>query len=323
MEEDEAATRLPIYDRFPKLRWRVARVALATLPTPVERLPVAAGAWVKRDGLTHASNGGSKLRALEFFLGEARAWRRPLVAYGPEGSGWLIGLARFGPGAGLRARIITFPQPRTRATDAKRELLRRIAGGSLRRGRDAMGFGLMALEALPRVVGGTWDAAPPGGSDAHSTLGYVNAALELAGQVEAGACPRPDAIFVPVGSGGLAAGLALGVGILGWPTEVVGVAIAPRMVANRRAVMRLAIQAGWLLDLNDIPLAPLRVVHRYAGVYAKPTREGARAAARFEGEAGLAMDPVYSAKLGAAFLEMAGAWKSPLFWHTYAELRET
>jgi D-cysteine desulfhydrase len=313
----------PIFARFPKLRGRVTRVALAQLPTPVERLRLVANAWVKRDGLTHASNGGSKIRALEFLLGEAKTWRRPILAYGPEGSGWLIGLARFGPAAGLRARIITFPQPRTPATDAKRALLRRLAGATLRRARDYAGFGLMALEALPRVVGGTWEAAPPGGSDAHSTLGYVNAALELAAQVEAGACPRPDAIFVPVGSGGLAAGLMLGVGILGWPTEVVGVAIAPRMVANRRAVERLAIQAGWLLDLNDIPLAPLRVVHRYAGTYAKPTREGARAAVRLEGEAGLAMDPVYSAKLGAAFLEMAGAWKSPLFWHTYAEMRET
>lgn len=315
---EEAGGRL-IFERFPDLRTRAAPVPLATLPSPVRALPaaVAPNAWMKCDGLTHPQNGGSKIRALEFFLGEARSWRRPILAYGPEGSGWLIGLARFGGAVGLDTRIITFPQFATAATLHKRAILDRVAGRTLRRGRDYVEFAFMALSALPRVLGGTWEAAPPGGSDAVSTLGYVNAALELAAQVDRGECPRPDAVFVPLGSGGLAAGLTLGFGLLGWTTEIVGVSIAPRVVANRTAVLRLAIQASWLLNLKDVPLAPLRVVHRYAGSYAAPTPEGERAGAALASH-GIETDPVYTAKLGAAFLDLARHRRAPLLWHTYA-----
>jgi len=310
----------PIFDRFPALASRVPIVPLATLPTPVERLPaaIAPDAWVKRDGLSHPCNGGSKIRALEFFLGEARAWGRPILAYGPEGSGWLLGLARFGPPAGLAVRMITFPQHPTPSTRHKSAMLRRAAGRRLEPARDYLLFALRALGHLPRVVGGTWEAAPPGGSDPISTLGYVNAALELAAQVDRGECPRPDAIYLPVGSGGAAAGLALGMGLLGWDTEVVGISIAPRLIASRTAVIRLAVQASWALDLKDVPLGRLRVLHRYAGSYAVPTPAGERALAHF-GDHGILLDPVYTAKLGAAFLDLSKYRRAPLFWHTYAK----
>src|SRR5256885_1804915 len=51
---------------------------------------------------------------------------------------------------------------------------------------------------------------PLGGSTPLGTLGHVNAALELAEQVAAGALPEPAAVVVPLGSGGTAAGLLLG-----------------------------------------------------------------------------------------------------------------
>ncbi len=47
------------------------------------------------------------------------------------------------------------------------------------------------------------------------TLGHVNAALELAEQIEAGELPPPARVVVPLGSGGTAAGLALGFAIAG------------------------------------------------------------------------------------------------------------
>ena len=55
---------------------RVPRVALATLPTPLERgpeLPGGARLWVKRDDLTGLGAGGNKARKLEFLCGEAVA----------------------------------------------------------------------------------------------------------------------------------------------------------------------------------------------------------------------------------------------------------
>ncbi len=309
----------PIFERFPELHKRVAPIELATLPTPVLRLPAALAqdAWMKCDGLSHPQHGGSKIRALEFFLGEARAWGRPILAYGPEGSGWLLGLARFGGLAGLRVQYITFPQYPTALTVRKRRLLATFAGRRLDRASGYAEFGLRLLAQLPRLVGGTWEAAPAGGSDAVTTLGYVNAAFELAAQVERGELPRPDAVFLPVGSGGTAAGLTLGFGILGWETQVVGIAIAPRVVANMTTILRLAVAAGWLLNLKDLVLAQARVIHRFAGRYAVPSHAGEAAGKRFKA-AGIQLDPVYTEKCGAAFLSCASDYKRPLFWNTFA-----
>ena len=52
--------------------------------------------------------------------------------------------------------------------------------------------------------------------------------------------PAPDSLVVPLGSGGTAAGLMVGLALAGLPTRVVGVRVVPRLVANRRRVMRLA-----------------------------------------------------------------------------------
>ena len=59
---------------------------------------------------------------------------------------------------------------------------------------------------------------PLGGSTPLGTLGHVNAALELADQVERGELPLPGRVVVPLGSGGTAAGLALGFAIAGLDT---------------------------------------------------------------------------------------------------------
>src|SRR5207247_1936159 len=64
----------------------------------------------------------------------------------------------------------------------------------------------------------------------------------------------PDAIVLPLGTGGTAAGLALAVTALGWPTRVVGVRVAPRIVANRWRAVWLARGAARLLARHDIRL---------------------------------------------------------------------
>lgn len=55
----------------------------------------------------------------------------------------------------------------------------------------------------------------PGGSSALGTLGFVNAAFELKGQIKSGAMPEPDHIFVACGSMGTAAGLLIGCTLTG------------------------------------------------------------------------------------------------------------
>src|SRR5690606_9748357 len=85
---------------------------------------------------------------------------------------------------------------------------------------------------------------PPGGSDALGTLGYVNAALELAAQIEDGSSPRPRAIHVAGGTLGTAAGLALGLAIAELDVPVFATRITGRIVCNERVLARLVTGAA-------------------------------------------------------------------------------
>jgi len=148
-------------------------------------------------------------------------------------------------------------------------------------------------------------------------IGHFLAALELGLQLDA----PPDAIVVPLGTGGTAAGIALGLGWLGWRTEVVAVRVAPRIVANRWRTLRLARRAATLLGRAgvgfDAPRVSLgvRVVDAMGPGYGHPTPEGERARA-LAGEHGLRLDPTYGAKAFSLFLQSTDIRRG-IFWHTF------
>src|SRR5215467_12070619 len=81
---------------------------------------------------------------------------------------------------------------------------------------------------------------PAGGSSAVGALGYVEAALEIAAQVEAGALPEPAHAVVAVGTGGTAAGLALGFQLAGLRTRVVGIVVNDQLRLGPPVLARLA-----------------------------------------------------------------------------------
>jgi D-cysteine desulfhydrase len=222
---------------------------------------------------------------------------------------------------GARTTVITWPQE---LSDVARTVARRIeqeadavyatrtvAGAYLR------AFRLRVAEDIRWV--------PPGGTSALGALGHVDAALELAAQVVAGECPAPARIVVPLGSGGTAAGLSLGLEIAGLPTQVVGVRVVSRFVANRARVLRIAARTARLI-MRSAPgsyvprISPerLRVAEGYfGGAYARETAEGRAAAARFsEGHGPARLEPTYTAKgFAAALAESDG--KATVFWLTF------
>lgn len=286
----ETAALRPIFDRWPKLRARVPWQPLFEGPSPVVE---HRGVWVKRDDLL----GGGKVRKLEFFRRDG-----PLLALGAEGSNWLRALAERRPDA----RILTWPQAHNVHS---RRNVPRIPG---RRHRDYLQFGLSVLAELPRMLGGM-AVAPIGGSDGVTTLGFVNAALELAGQVERGECPRPDAVFVALGTCGTAAGLALGLGLAGWAElPLHAVRITTPSWANARNVRGLAWQASHLLDESP-RLASLEVETGFYGGYGVATPDALEAQRFF---APLDPDTSYAAKAAACLLAFRSRYRNPLLWLT-------
>jgi D-cysteine desulfhydrase len=150
-------------------------------------------------------------------------------------------------------------------------------------------------------------------------LGHVLAALELEAQLDR----APDAVVVPLGTGGTAAGLVLGLGALGWPTRVVAVRVAPVVVANRWRVALLHRRAaGHLASRGWGPAerraAALIVIDGSGRGYGHPTPEGV-AAQRIAAAGGLLLDGTYGAKAFAALGSLAArGYRRAVFWHTFA-----
>ena len=166
---------------------------------------------------------------------------------------------------------------------------------------------------------------PFGGTSPRGILGHVNAALELADQVEAGELPVPARVVVPLGTGGTAAGLALGFAAAGMPTQVIGARVVPRIATGRARVrLRAWSTARWVRRTTGVafPVVPpraIRVVHdAYGGAYGRVSALGADAAALMERVSGLRLDATYSAKAFAIAARVARAEEGPtIFWSTF------
>jgi D-cysteine desulfhydrase len=167
---------------------------------------------------------------------------------------------------------------------------------------------------------------PAGGSSAAGALGYVEAALEIAVQIEDGSLPEPAHVVVPVGTGGTAAGLALGFQIAGLRSRVLGVVVSDQLRLDAPVFSRLAGRTASLLERRGADLPQLRLEpemldltrEQIGAGYGHPT-EAAGQAAALAAEDGLSLDPVYTAKATAGLLELRGAGRlaNPvLFIHT-------
>jgi D-cysteine desulfhydrase len=118
----------------------------------------------------------------------------------------------------------------------------------------------------------------------------------------------------------------VGLALAGLPTRVVGVRVVPRVVANRRRVMRLARAAaarfGELAGVGAPEIDEERLVveqAQYGGAYARETEASRAALALVRATGGPALEGTYSAKALAAALEHARTAPDErvLFWLTF------
>jgi D-cysteine desulfhydrase len=166
---------------------------------------------------------------------------------------------------------------------------------------------------------------PLGGTSPLGVLGHVNAGLELAEQIQAGLLPCPEQVVVPLGTGGTAAGLALGFALAGLPITVLGARVGPRIGSNLWRVRSLIRATGRLLQHytgRDPPVVPpdgLHIAHgAYGGAYGRPYPPAEQAAALLRALTGWRLDSTYSAKALLVALDAASRTSEPvLFWLTF------
>lgn len=318
---------------FPRLT-RLPRLPLLTGPTPVEPFPVPGtgtdALWVKREDRSCPAYGGNKPRKLEFLLGNAldRGCRRVVTA-GGLGTNHGLATTVLGRAAGLATTLVLIDQPMTPLV--RETLLLQAAWGAEQLYGGNIPFA--AVEALRALGRSAWRGERPqvvatGGSSWRGNIGFVAAALELAEQVRAGECPSPDELYVAVGTGGTAAGLAAGFALARLPVRVVGVLVSDILPPSRRALVGAARQVLRRLrrvdpSLPDVSVTPdaVELVTRQRGAgYGAPTPAGIDAvtAAR---TCGLSLEPTYTGKclaeIRARGAEGALGPGPALYWHTY------
>jgi D-cysteine desulfhydrase len=305
---------LPLLRRFPPLA-TLPRASFGRFPTPVERVALNSGQTllVKRDDRSGAVIGGNKVRGLEWLLGDVRVGDHVLTV-GPRGSTHALATARCALLRGARTTVIRWDQVMNPAASRVDERLRREA-----RVVDVRWVAMAyAYSWAIRVrEGARW--IPAGGVTALGILGHVNAGMELAGQIDRGECDAPAEVHVPLGTGGTAAGLALGFRLAERPLPVVAVRVAPRVLANGRRVLALADGAARLIErhtnerLPRVRAGDVIVEHSfYGGAYGRPL-DGAGG-----GElksAGIHLDDTYSRKAFASAASRRN--RRALLWLTF------
>jgi 1-aminocyclopropane-1-carboxylate deaminase/D-cysteine desulfhydrase-like pyridoxal-dependent ACC family enzyme len=299
-----------------KIRSAIAQCSLGDWPTPLDPAPALARAvgvrelWLKRED----RSGGNKVRGLEFLLAGA-APHTVFVTVGGTGSTHCLATAVHARRLGYRSVLAQFPQPDTDASRAVAAAAARAADLVIRaQSRIGLPWAVFRAWAQARRLGAPrWIRG--GGAHPRAVVGHVLAALELATQLDA----PPDTIVVPLGTGGTAAGIALSVAWLGWPTRVIAVRVAPRPIANRWRVVGLARAASRLLSNHALTIRNpqsairLEVVDGLGAGYGHPSPAGERARL-IAAEHGLQLDPTYGAKAFAAM----PVKQRVVFWHTFA-----
>lgn len=308
-----SSNRLPVLDHFD-------RVTLLDGPTPIQRLhrmeqelgDALGGVrlFVKRDDLMGLGGGGSKLRKLEFLIGEALARRcDTFIATGGIQSNHARLSAAAAARAGIACELVLADLVPRDDEEYRRNgnvLLDGILGATvheLPRNANAMDFAEKRAAAL-RAEGRRPYAVGLGGSSAVGCLGYAACAREIVEQEGAvsGGFAR---IVVPNGSSGTHAGLAAGLAAMHEdPARVRSFAVLAPIEDTERVTIDLARATLSLLDdEGSIDAAAIDVDGNQRGEgYGIPTPAMFEAVLLMARTEGLLLDPVYSGKAFAGLL---------------------
>lgn len=336
-----------VFERWPKLQRSTPWIALTEGPTRVERCDAIESfaqqsknhvdLWMKRDDLVRSDYGGNKVRRYEFLFALAKhRGARALYTLGGLASTQSTATAVLGAKLGFDVHLVLYDQP---VTEFAREALciNAESGAHMRRSANFVTAAARLGWELARGEKHSKNERfliEPGASSALANLGYIDAMLELAAQVEAGECPRPDAIVVPAGSSGTLAAIALGCRLLRWDTRAIGVRIAPRIATNRitighrvRSTARLLVERAGV-DPGELRGARWEVLQGFIGPgYGYPTPHAIEGVHAWRTLTGATGEVTYSGKQLAALRSLVAhpslRHKTVLLWNTLSTPRPT
>jgi len=305
------------------------RLALCHTPTPIwhnRALDDLLGfeLWVKRDDMTSGAAAGNKIRKLEYLLADALAHgATEVITCGGLQSNHARATALLARELGLNPLLFLRTQdPSAVPAAVGNLLLDRLVGAEIRlitpdqyRNREQ----LMAEAAAALAARGQRAyVIPEGGSNGIGSFGYVAAIEELFEQQAEGELPEGlDVIAFACGSGGTAAGIALG--LTRFPS--VAERAAAFAVCDDRAyfealVARIVAEAQALDPTLSNPTL-LDIYDEFKGPgYGVPSPEQLDFIAKVARVSGLVLDPTYTGKALFGLSRLTQKPRRALFVHT-------
>jgi len=284
------------------------------------------GLAIKRDDQLAILHGGTKLRKLNYLIDapeymNATTWH----AVGSIGSGSLVAAAKVASHLGKRLHAHCFWVP---LTEGIIENLAQLSAENVHISYYSNRLTLFLCQ--PGLFTKTDKRAviPPGATCAEGMLGTVRAGIELAMQIRQGDCPPPKRIYVPLGTGGIVAGLAVGLALGGVDTTLCAVAVVERCFTTRWHINNLVSTCIRLLKSKNIQShtgvssLPIEIKRGFVGKGYSHSTQAGRAACILGKGAGYPLEGVYSGKAFAALLkdvcvdQQNQAAQDVLFWLT-------
>jgi len=304
--------------------WRLAPAPVTSLPGLAEALGLGS-LTVKRDDLLVPLCGGSKVRKLDLLLATPRftaadTWH----SVGALGSGHLVTAAGAAAELGHRFVAHCFWEPPLADVYAKLAYTASVSS-EVRAYSSRVALVCRRPDLLVGLDTRGAAVIPPGASCAAGAAGMAEGAHELARQVRSGELPTPDVAVVALGSGGCAAGLALGLALAGLPTRVLAIAVVERPLTPSWRLRALIRAAARFMAAHGVPeamsaarRARCQIVRGYVGPGYGRASAASQAACLRLAPHDLALEPIYTGKAMAALLALAprlvGA--QVLFWNT-------
>ena len=312
----------------------IPRRRLAQYPTPLiqaERLRAEIGGpdlWFKRDDLISFAMGGNKVRGLEVMLQDALdAGADTLVTGAGVQSNHVRATAAVAAYGKLDCVAVYWGHEPDLVDGNYR--VTKMLGAEIRftgnPERSSVDVVINEVAHELKHQGKRPYPIPRGGACAMGALGHVIAVRELQLQCEQYGI-EPDAVIFPLGSGGTYAGWLLGLRLLGldWRIEAFTVSREPDEVAVQVAL--LATEAATLLGVDlSFTGADAPVHGGFIGAgYGIPSAAGAAAIRTASKSAGLLLDPTYTGKAMAGYLDGLARgkfdrYKTVVFIHTGGE----
>jgi len=289
----------------------VKKIQLGHYPTPFAKLEnisaeTGVNLYIKRDDLCGVLFGGNKVRKLEYLLADAKAKGVDVIlTAGGAQSNHAALTAACCKKLGITPILLLKKRGVTEARG--NQLLEKFMDTDVRffdtdSYADVYAEGGRIMEDL-RKKGKNPALIPVGGSVPLGALGYLDAAGEIDAQAKT-IIPggKIDHIICCSGSGGTHAGLVLGAKSRG--ITVTGIVVSVEEDFQNE-IFRLAQETAKIAGLDVTITADDIILKEYIGPgYAKPSEEGKAAIELMARKEGIFLDPVYTGKTFAGFLDL-------------------